>query len=510
MPAPVPSAARAGRTAGGPTRVLLTAGLRGATEPCGCTVDLQDGGIGRLAHVIRDARQGAAHVVTLDAGDLLTARVPIPTGRVAQEQARAEVLLETLGLLSYDGLLPSELDTALPAQSLAVHARKHGVPLLTPIPGPPPGSPRLFDAGAVRLGVIPLLDPALGAAHPAAPEAASEAGEAGEAGIGAPALQRYVDALRAAGATHVLVLGHATRRTARRLLPHLRGVDFWLVGHGGRDNTEVVDVGEARLLEVGPEGRRVGCLDLYVDPARPTRRLVAARTQAADDAPDRLRRRIKHLQRKMAGLPAGALQDRQRSLLAEARAELGALAVAPPPGTPGTFQWRLLPVSPDLPPATDVEGLRVDFNARLREINTAAAAPIAPRPAGANTYIGSKACAECHEEETAQWTTTPHSSALDTLAARGKDYDDECVGCHVVGYREPGGAALGRMGDLAHVGCEACHGPASRHALDPSAVEAPPATVGAEPCLRCHVPAHSPRFDLGAYLPRVLGPGHGQ
>jgi predicted CXXCH cytochrome family protein len=59
------------------------------------------------------------------------------------------------------------------------------------------------------------------------------------------------------------------------------------------------------------------------------------------------------------------------------------------------------------------------------------------------------------------------------------------------------------------VGCESCHGPGSLHAEDPTPkniVRSP----GRELCVTCHNPENSPHFDFATYLPRVLGPGHGQ
>ena len=84
-----------------------------------------------------------------------------------------------------------------------------------------------------------------------------------------------------------------------------------------------------------------------------------------------------------------------------------------------------------------------------------------------------------------------------------------------MGYDAPGGfCRLEDAEDHADVGCEACHGPGGGHAQDPG----DPASAGpgftranhADICLGCHTPEHSDQFDFSAYLPKILGPGHGQ
>lgn len=77
-------------------------------------------------------------------------------------------------------------------------------------------------------------------------------------------------------------------------------------------------------------------------------------------------------------------------------------------------------------------------------------------------YVGAKdGCRRCHFKEYRSWQKTPHATSLETLP-EDKRTDEACVKCHVTGFGEPTGfTSVDETPDLAHVGCEACHGPGS-------------------------------------------------
>jgi hypothetical protein len=88
------------------------------------------------------------------------------------------------------------------------------------------------------------------------------------------------------------------------------------------------------------------------------------------------------------------------------------------------------------------------------------------------------------------------------------------VGCHVTGYRQPGGSEVVQNEGLRDVQCESCHGPGSLHieARGPAARAATiRRTVDGNFCAtQCHTPEHSDHFNYDRYLPFILGPGHGR
>jgi hypothetical protein len=127
-------------------------------------------------------------------------------------------------------------------------------------------------------------------------------------------------------------------------------------------------------------------------------------------------------------------------------------------------------------------------------------------------FVGTEECEGCHDEAIEFWKTTVHADAYETLVVDNKQFDLNCVGCHVTGFRQPGGSEVVENEGLRDVQCEVCHGPASKHIDDGGddlsriELEAP-----AELCaLECHTPEHSDTFDYVPYLRDVLGPGHGE
>ena len=125
--------------------------------------------------------------------------------------------------------------------------------------------------------------------------------------------------------------------------------------------------------------------------------------------------------------------------------------------------------------------------------------------------MGSGACAGCHTEQYAQWQTTPHAHAWQTLVDQKRHMDLDCFTCHVTGAFDPEGPQHpNQVGQLKNVGCESCHGPGRDHVGAPGPgqmVVNPPEST----CTQCHDGAQDGgRFDYATYLPKVVhGTGTG-
>lgn len=137
---------------------------------------------------------------------------------------------------------------------------------------------------------------------------------------------------------------------------------------------------------------------------------------------------------------------------------------------------------------------------------------------GSAAFVGSAACARCHEGIYQDWRATLHAQALRTLRREQSAHDPECLPCHVQGpTRLPDGRftwpASGftdpdESAHLGGVGCESCHGPGSLHVEEPRsrALFAPGGPnrrqPGREGCMSCHDIENSAGF-AEAYATRL-------
>jgi hypothetical protein len=344
----------------------------------------------------------------------------------------------------------------------------------------------MVRAGGADVAVIGLMDP--GRLPPTEGVAATPLG---------PALATAVEQARSGGAALVVAAGSVDRRAARRLLKEQGGVDVFVRTHETRRDDTPRPAGAGHVVEPHEEGQSLGRMrvSLRRAPGTPLRP-----GGLSGDEHARLARRVEHLRATGRADAAAALAE---ALAAPSMADLG----APPPGT---FLNALIPVKPETAPDPDVQALRQAFNRRLKELNLAHATPPPPLGPGDAGYTGARECGMCHDAAEAFWRTTRHAHAVASLVERDKDYDEECIGCHVTGYRRPGGSSLGHLGDLAEVQCEACHGPGRPHADDGTVDSAPVRDVPEAVCRECHNGKHSPRFELAAWRARIVGPGHGK
>ncbi len=159
--------------------------------------------------------------------------------------------------------------------------------------------------------------------------------------------------------------------------------------------------------------------------------------------------------------------------------------------------------------ASLVKAFNDSFNEKLQRLQKEKAAKEAEKAAsgGADHYLGGEVCARCHPSEAAQWRTTKHAQAWQTLVEVKKDTDPACVGCHVVGKDQPGGYKdQTTTANMVNVQCESCHGMGSQH----DALKTSPRKITELTCRICHDKNASPSFDMATYLPHVTHKDTGQ
>lgn len=147
------------------------------------------------------------------------------------------------------------------------------------------------------------------------------------------------------------------------------------------------------------------------------------------------------------------------------------------------------------------------------------------------TYVGAQTCKTCHQQAFDVWQKAKfivdgkdeqgnsikreigHSKAWKTLSDIHKDTDRSCIGCHSIGFMQPGGYCKTNEVDFRKdVQCESCHGPGSLHAQSGNKALIK-RNVSEETCRSCHHVPHITSFDSFNYdkqVIKILGPGHGE
>ncbi|MEM7136848.1 MAG: multiheme c-type cytochrome [Myxococcota bacterium] len=465
-------------------RVAIVTDLKGYLEPCGCT-SRPLGGIDRMAAEVRSLRESPAPVLLVMGGDLFFDAAAVEPARLDQANRNAETLVQILNGLEVSAALPGARDRAQQAETLATLRAKASFPWLAMS-----GDAEVVrvQAGGVRVaivGVRPGADP-----------------DAVLAAVGTAQAETDV--------TIAVVSG--SRRDANRLAA-VSGVDF--VVQGGLDEDEPVpphQAGEGWVLHAGRQGQGLTVVDVYPKSAGPFSDASAWSRGVREKS---LEAQIADLSAKIddwkkEGVDPSDLRV-QTDRLAGFEREREALQGPPPPieGNAFTAQW--VELDPDKASDPKVSGLMKAHDKVVNEANRVAFADLKPPPLrpGDIPYVGSKACSTCHVSAFAWWQTHPHGRAYETLETRNKEFNLDCVGCHVTGYNEPGGSTVtwNLDGALENVGCESCHGPGGEHVTNPSKklVLNPPETA----CVGCHNEEHSDQFDYQKYRDSVIVPGHG-
>lgn len=512
--------------------VLITASLKGYTEPCGCTIDLVLGGIDRVTGFVEAVAALSTGALVVDAGNTLFEHETISEAAVAQEERKAEVIVAALRAMGTAATVPGPTDLARGIPFYLDAMQRAGVTVVASNvagrDGSTLGQPWLLrPTGEEQIAIIGAVDPArFGDRSPAV---ATDA---------LAAVNSAATAARAAGATTVIALFQGDLAAARTQLGDMVGVDFLVIGHAPRRSDEVERVGSAQTLEAYDQGRYVGRLKLVsAQPegsgapasgsgdgsgeAASGSRWASARIGSNEEIAQ-LEAQIEGIRTRLAQLPPTTPGDPEPPIVATQRARITDLearvtemrSTAPQfDPTRDMFLWQPTAMEPGYATNDAITAEMVAYNAALRELNARVVESVAPVPEGHAGYVGLDRCATCHVEETAFWRTTAHAGAWQTLVDRDKDFDRNCVGCHVTGYQQPGGAVLGHLDGLHNIQCEQCHGPGSLHVTNPVLNNVPGGVVTqvteATCAGSCHVPEHSPRFDYATYLQRIVGPGHG-
>ncbi len=496
--------------------IFAFARVLGTIAPCGCTTEPLGGLQYAFGYIEANSRPQTRLV--LEPGSFLFADPTSPEAARdeaawAQAEQRATALqarFTRLGPQLVSGVGPTDLTS--PKSDLALET--------WPMPRVLANSRALDKRGVQPHRLVRLGDAALGV--DAGVTAGGEPGLAPALAPGAPAgaLRRGVAPMRAAGAELTVVLLQGSRQTAEQLARDVAGIDMIVVGVPvGLERTRLgappARIGSTWVVEPGEQAQTVTHVRLQIEPAA-----VAAfpprGAWAAVGTKDTQNRELARLDARIAKFRADPGAD--QAFVARLEQERAALAaqLEQPVAITGAVAVTVEQAKISCKQAADADAARAlhDYDDWVATRNKQRFAGVrAPAPAkGQPGYVGGEQGSPCHTGGAGPRGATRHTQAYATLERVNKQFDLSCVGCHVTGFRAPGGAEVVENAGLQAVQCEQCHGPGSQHVATPEKKGKPfairrEATV--EVCKQCHTPEHSDTFDYEAYLRDILGPGHG-
>lgn len=225
-----------------------------------------------------------------------------------------------------------------------------------------------------------------------------------------------------------------------------------------------------------------------------------------------LEKRIVQWEKPGSGVSARDLSARKNDLEA-LQADIRRLMQPPPAPTGSFFRYHVEDVTESAGVDEAIKKQLDAFYARVNEHNRVAFADRLPPKAtpGEATYVGVAECAKCHEPQVEFWNKTRHAGAYSTLVKGNKQFNLDCVSCHVTGYEKPGGSTVTHVEGLKNVQCEVCHGPGSRHvakADDQTLItKSPDRSLCAT---QCHHPPHvADDWNVNEAWSHIVGLGHG-
>lgn len=494
----------------------MVTSMAGALEPCGCVKDML-GGIDHAAQLVKARRDGAAATLLLAAGPTLFLDPVIEKDSRTQVLWKAEAIADSLKDMGLVAWAPGANDWAAGVDELERLKRRSGAVMLgANLGGASAGaaSVKVVDAQGHKVGVVGLSLPLQSGAAPAGVEVKDARA----------ALEAAKKTFDAEGARIRIALLAMPRGDAMRLVDGVGGFSLVIVGKGvdrGEANDGPVPptlVGDTLVVQTPNHLQSVAIVDLFVrgDDVR----FKDGSGLAETEKKDALKRRLEELERRIgeAEKPGSGVLPEDLAARRKDRESLAKqLAEQKPPEVPAEgsfFRYELERVSEAVGVEAAVATRMKAYYKRVNEHNKTAFADRLPPPVpeGKSGYIGTAKCVSCHGEEHKFWLTTRHAKAYRTLEVDDKQFNLDCVSCHVTGYDKPGGSTVTHVAGLENIGCEVCHGPSSRHADSPADKSLITRTPSKSLCAtECHHPPHV-KSDWSAEeaWKQITGPGHGK
>ncbi len=492
--------------------IYFIAGLKGYTEPCGCTLDIKLGGIDRIVAYFEDTKAFHPERITVHVGDLLFENEVAKENQPAEE-ARVDLIVNALKKLKVAVSVPGPKDFALGVDFFRATAQKAEVKIIAQnmsLKGKPLPSSALVKMGNKTIGFVGIAEE-------------KKFIDVKNIKLKAPDTKKALKEIASADVKVLLASGDEI--FGRK---YTKGFDFVVIGQPREtDQTDLID--GAWTLEPYDQGRYIGALKVYNTDKKGS---FENANKISKSALEKIEKQLLRVEKQIDDLGGEKsefltnLQNKKKGLEDEkVKIKSAKLEIST---TNPSFIWQAVAMDTQFRNDEEFEQKRKAYNKELKKLSGMVERSVVAVKPGEAEFVGNAQCMTCHVNQGEAWQATRHGDAFATLEKRDKDYDHKCVGCHVVGYEKPGGSVIGKFtyeadithGDLSrtikkelkNVGCENCHGPGSKHILQPVG-ENGPMNIYAKPtvdaCMQCHVPDHSPKFDFDTYIKKIVVPGHG-
>lgn len=446
-------------------RLYLVSNLAGGLEPCGCSKN-QLGGVDHLGAYLRAQQAQAPDSLLAAVGPTYFLDPVLQGEQTTQDRWKAEALATALQKMNLVAWAPGANDWADGAPTLNRLRELSGAKLLA-------ANLRGATAGAVATTLREIHGIKVGFIGLSAPLRTGFPPEGVEIDPPTSLLKKEIDTLQGQGAQVLVGLFALPRGDALRLIEGAPALHVVAVGkpfeQGDANDKPVppVQIGSTVVVQSSNHLQTVAVVDLHV---------------------------------------------RDQSFSFQDGTGLDG-APKPAPTMGSYFRTSTVDITVDLGRDESIYSSMLEYYGKVNEHNRTTFADRKAPPPGpdGNRYVGIDTCSTCHAGAREVWKKTAHARAYKTLSDQHKEFNLDCVSCHVTGYGKPGGSTVTDNQFLQNVQCESCHGPGKLHTENPMDKARIIAKPAAESCVSgCHHPPHVDHFDAVARMAGILGPGHGK
>ncbi len=495
--------------------LFLMTSMQGYITPCGCSSNPL-GGIARLSTLVREISSAfAGRVALIDGGDLLFDSLKREKVDYCQDEARVELLLNTLSSIGLAATIIGPYDEASGKNWVKDAYTKMNFSLTNQDNG------ILLDRQGILVGIIGYrlnnilqLEKIIFS------------------------VEAQIEKLQKKGAKAIVLLAQAPIRLTKKLAASIRYVDIIIQGHGPDEAPrlpEQVHPNSPWIVSAGMQGQFLGVIELNNLGKR------AGGILAIDDRLARKQERKSLLLSRLLGLEKQYVSKKNKARKAFLKTRIAAFKEEvlllekqdfSQPLVGPHFVFKVLPIDKSIKPDPKVQASLKAYEAKVPELVKKCEENITCpqlKPGKAH-FVGAESCKNCHAQAYKVWRNAKfiqegkdesgkiikrvvgHAKAWKTLVDLGKNSDRSCVDCHSVGFMRPGGyCKVSDVGELKNVQCESCHGPGSKHAKT-GGKKLITRKVPEFKCRECHQVPHiesTKSFVYDEKVKKILGLGHG-